>query len=234
MKEFPVIPGCELYLCGGSCRDQILGRNAKDRDFVVITNYNFNELVEVINKTPNCMVFLAKPEFNTIRCRINKEVIDLVFPRLDGDYTDGRHPNYIVNADSLEADSTRRDFTINAIYTDKYGILYDFHNGQQHIGMKLIDCVGDASKRFKEDYLRILRAVRFSCQLDFDISPSTYQSMIDNSQGLSSISTERIMDELNKSLLANPYKTIKYINELNLYSILAAKGINFQLTNKQL
>ena len=61
MKAFPEIPGCELYLCGGSVRDQLLNREAKDRDFVVITSYTFTELVDVINSLPNSTVFLAKP-----------------------------------------------------------------------------------------------------------------------------------------------------------------------------
>jgi len=234
MKNFPVIPGCELYLCGGSCRDYILKKPAKDRDFVVITEHTFDELVDIINSFPNSQVFLAKKEFNTIRCKIDHEVIDLVFPRLDGEYTDGRHPNYIVNADSLEADSTRRDFTMNAMYIDKYGILYDFHNGEQHIKNKIIYTVGDANKRFQEDYLRILRAVRFSCQLDFDISTDVLTAMKLNAHNLSLISTERIMDELNRSFIADPEKTIKYINYLSLYNILQEKRVNFLLTNKQL
>lgn len=234
MKEFPNIPGCELYLAGGCVRDTLLGKQPKDRDFVVITKLAFSELVKVISEMPNCKVFLAKPEFLTIRCTINNEVIDLVYPRKDGNYSDNRRPDNVECIGTIEEDSNRRDFTINAMYMDSTGKVFDFHNGLSDLKDKIIRTVGNPLDRFEEDYLRILRAARFSITLGFNIEEDTYDAMTGLAiVFLENVCMERIKDELNKALKHNPGETFWILSDLMIFELLTTKGLSFELTNKR-
>lgn len=231
-----IIPNCKFYLCGGSVRDKLMNKEPKDKDYVVITNYSFDELVDLINKKGK--VFLTKKEFLTIRCQLDGEIIDITYPRTESGYLDGRHPDNVKEAKTLEEDSKRRDFTINAMYLDEENNVLDFHNGQEDLKNGIIRAVGYAGERFQEDYLRILRAIRFAAKLEFEIEENTMIEMIENLKGLYKLSLERIKDELNKSLLINPSYTLYYIHEIDLdhefFDILESKGLHFQLTNKVL
>lgn len=231
--NFPKIPNTELYLAGGCVRDLLLGKQPKDRDFVVITTMSFKELVSTIEKIPSAKIFLAKPEFMTIRCLIDGEAIDLVYPRKEGGYEDFRHPTSVVKADSLREDALRRDFTINAMYMTDGGNVIDFYNGLEHLEYKAICCVGNAEERFREDALRILRAVRFEAQLGFIIAPETEKAMRMSAKNLEHISSDRIREELNKALKMNAPNTLEWVKQLKLYSLLEDKGLHFELTSKQ-
>lgn len=241
MIKFPQIPGCELFLVGGSVRDYLLDKTPKDLDFVVITDLSFTELVETIDKLPNSKVFLTKPEFLTIRCKIDDQVVDLAFPRTDGEYEDGRRPEtteqipqWKETIDILKVDSMRRDFTMNAMYLGDDNGIRDFHGGLNDLKAKIIRTVGDPNKRFQEDFLRILRAVRFSAQLDFDIPNDVKAGMMSLTFGLKSISSERIREELNLSFKYDAKRTYYWIYWLDLYDILKQKNLTFQLTEKKL
>jgi tRNA nucleotidyltransferase (CCA-adding enzyme) len=231
VKPFPEIPNCELYLVGGSVRDHLLGLKTKDRDFVVLTELSFDELVKTIDAMPDVKVFLAKPEFLTIRCIIKGEPIDIAFPRTDGSYTDRRHPDSVIRVNELYQDSQRRDFTINALYMSKTGEVIDYWGGKQDLERKLIKCVGDPYGRFQEDALRILRAIRFSAKLDFDIYLGTWLEMQDQSDLLHHISAERIREELNIALRIDAGRTIAHLERLFLFDLLKEKGLHFELSS---
>jgi tRNA nucleotidyltransferase (CCA-adding enzyme) len=239
MKPFPQIPNAELYLCGGCVRDSLLGKEFKDRDFVIVTSMTFDETVKVIESMPNAKVFLAKPEFFTIRCIIDGEPIDIAFPRDENSYSDGRHPDNVKRVDTLLEDAKRRDFTINAMYMMDDGTVLDFFHGQQDLTDGIICCVGDANDRFKEDGLRILRAIRFSITLktsdnhSFKFDGRTLDAMNKNTELLNGISADRIKDELNKPLLINPRMTQYLINKFDLYDVLEVKGLTFELTSRE-
>jgi len=227
--NIPWIPGADFYLVGGSVRDTLLGRPIKDRDYVVLTEMSFDELVTEM-ESAGATIFVRKPEFLTLRARFNKEVFDVTFPRVDGEYKDGRRPSVVTPADSLKQDASRRDFTINAMYLDAYGVVRDFYGGRQDLEHKVIRAVGDPNERFKEDYLRILRAIRFACTLGFTIDDHTLLAMFRHIDGLETISADRIREEVNRSLAADSQRTVLLL--LPVFSILERKGLTLQVTQK--
>ena len=218
-----------LFLCGGCVRDHLLHKTPKDRDFVMVYKGTFNLGCTLVEQSGG-RIFQAKEEFLTIRCRIDNEVIDLVRPRTEGEYSDGRRPDNVGKARNLQEDASRRDFTINSLYQRSNGKIIDFFGGQRDIKKKLIRCVGKPKERFKEDFLRILRCVRFSCQLGFTIDKKTLEAMVEYAPGLAKIVPDRIREELNKSLKADARLTCYYLDKLNLFSILKEKGLLFEVT----
>jgi len=160
----------QLFEVGGSIRDEVLGLENKDRDFVAVCDGGWEELLRWSNDVMD-KVFLVTPEFFTIRGIVNNEVMDVVLARKDGAYSDGRHPDS-VEPGTLEDDLARRDFTMNAIARsvnlDGWASLvgYDAEvidpfGGRKDLEKGLIKCVGNSSKRIREDPLRIIRALRF-------------------------------------------------------------------------
>jgi len=241
--KFPKVEDCKFFLVGGCVRDLKLGNHKpKDLDYMVITSLSFQQLHDRIEELGGS-VFEAKEEFMTIRCKFpNLGVIDIAYPREDLEYSDGRHPTGVKQIQGeitdveriLRADSARRDLTINSLYlSEEYEIL-DYQDGRRDLEDRIIRTVRDPNARFQEDYLRILRAMRFFITLGFEMDPATMQAMISNSSGLEKISFERIKDELNKCLKCNPMLTFEYIKLLNIATLLQDKGLNFQLTSKSL
>lgn len=230
--QFPILDGVKFYLCGGAVRDILLGKEPKDLDFVMLTNKSYDEVVKGIEKIGT--VFLQKPEFLTIRCRLQEQIYDLVFPRGDGYYEDSRHPSNVVRLASLEEDSKRRDFTINAMYMDNKGNIIDPLNGKASIERGRISTCGNPIDRFNEDPLRMLRALRFSIQLGFDIDKECKEVIEKNAYLLNNISVDRIRDEINKMLLKSPIKTVSYLYEYEFMPIICNKSLNFQVTNKRI
>lgn len=141
--------------------------------------------------------------------------------RIDGDYLDGRHPKQVTFTDSLREDLRRRDFTINAMaYNDTAGLV-DLFEGEKDLKRKTIRCVGDPDERFDEDALRILRAVRFAAQLDFNIEKKTAQAVTRHAAHLGAVSKERIFAELNKLLCSAHIERLKCVFELGLSPYIA-------------
>jgi tRNA nucleotidyltransferase (CCA-adding enzyme) len=231
MRDVPSILGATFYLVGGSVRDTLLGRISKDEDYVVVTEMSFDELATEM-ECAGATIFVRKPEFLTMRVRYGGAVFDVTFPRVDGEYKDGRRPSVVTLADSLKQDAARRDFTINAMYLDAYGVVKDFYGGRQDLEQKVIRAVGDPDERFKEDYLRILRAVRFSCTLGFTIDHATFHAMYAHVNGLETISADRIREELNRSLAADPERTLSFLLLSGALPILERKGLTFQVTQR--
>ncbi len=136
--------------------------------------------------------------------------------RIDGAYEDSRHPKEVQFTNRLEEDLRRRDFTINAMAYNDEVRLVDVFGGMQDLNHHLIRCVGDPRERFSEDALRILRAVRFSAQLDFPIEPDTADAVKELAPNLKNISAERIQTELVKLLTSPHPERIRMLVNLEL------------------
>jgi tRNA nucleotidyltransferase (CCA-adding enzyme) len=186
--------GFQAYLVGGSVRDMLLGREPKDYD--IATDATPDQVKPLFPK-----VIPAGEKYGTVTV-LNGIPIEVTTFRKDGRYLDGRRPESVDFSDSLEEDVKRRDFTINALAMTKEGVLKDPLDVQRDIWLEHIHCVGDPNERFNEDALRMMRAIRFACQLGFSISAPTYYAIRRNARLISNVSWERIRDELAKILLS--------------------------------
>ncbi len=187
--------GYSCYAVGGCVRDSILGREPSDWDF---TTSALPEEIEAVFS--DCRTLNFGKQFGTIGVILDNEQYEITTYRLDGEYSDARHPDAVSFSSSLRDDLSRRDFTVNAMaYNDTDGLI-DFFNGQRDLEYGVIRCVGIATNRFAEDALRILRALRFAATLGFSIEPSTSDAIISGKKMLSAIANERIRDELLKLL----------------------------------
>lgn len=232
--KFPKIDGIEFYLCGGAVRDLLIERTPKDKDFVMLTSMSISEVEETLNKlskTEDTCVYQIKPEFNTIRCRIQGENIDLAFPRVDKSSIENERQRFTVRTKDLIIDSKRRDFTINSMYMNEDGEVLDFQNGVEDLNNKIIRCVGDPDERMKEDPVRILRAIRFSITLGFEIEESTNFALAWNRNLLcnSYISNDRIKEEVNRALKVEPLKTLLLLEKLDIFSVLKVKNNKYKI-----
>lgn len=202
----------EGFVVGGCVRDSLLNRKLKDWD--ITTNALPEEIIKLFSHTIPTGI-----KHGTVTVVVNKINFEVTTYRIDGDYSDNRHPDKVTFTPSLEEDLSRRDFTINAMAYNKDKNLVDLFDGFSDLNKKLIRCVGDADKRFKEDALRMLRAVRFACELGFNIEKSTFEAIIRNSALLITVSKERIRDELCKILLSNlPSRGLRMLENTNLLS----------------
>lgn len=201
--------GYEAFAVGGCVRDSVMGRIPHDWD--ITTNALPERVKSTFNRTIDTGI-----KHGTVTVMLNRVGYEVTTYRIDGEYTDGRHPKEVVFTSSLTEDLRRRDFTINAMaYNDKVGIIDEF-DGIKDIQNKVIRCVGVAEDRFNEDALRMLRAIRFSAQLDFDIDADTYDAIERLCEKLSLISRERIQTELTKIITSKRPDRIKDICKLKL------------------
>ncbi|WP_028511329.1 CCA tRNA nucleotidyltransferase [Ruminococcus sp. NK3A76] len=187
--------GFEAYPVGGCVRDSLLGKTPHDWD--VCTAAYPDEMKEVFSDM-RCIETGLK--HGTLTVLSGGEPIEVTTFRSDGDYTDHRRPDSVRFVRLLREDLSRRDFTVNALCFDTDGGVIDMFDGQGDLGRRLIRCVGDAGKRFEEDALRILRALRFSSVLDFDIEHDTAKALREKAGLLKYVSAERIFCELKKLL----------------------------------
>lgn len=194
--------GYEAYIVGGCVRDSILGLTPEDWD--ITTSARPEQVKALFKRTLDTGL-----KHGTVTVMFGKEGYEVTTYRIDGKYTDHRRPEQVEYTSSLEEDLKRRDFTINAMaYSHGKGII-DLFGGKEDLEKKVIRAVGCAAKRFDEDALRILRAVRFSGQLDFTIEEETRNAMTEQAKYLTDISAERIRVELTKLLLSDhPEKLI--------------------------
>lgn len=213
--------GFESYIVGGSVRDILLGK--EPNDFDIATNAKPEDIENIFqdNKT----IDIGK-EFGTIKILLDKEEVEVTTFRTEGNYLDGRRPEWVKFVPTIEDDLSRRDFTINAIaYNKKTGIVDPF-NGVKDLEKKIIRSVGNPKSRFKEDYLRILRAVRFSTVLDFEIEKETLKAAEEYGSNISNVSMERINQEFFKILLSSkPSKGIELMREIGLLDIIVPEII---------
>lgn len=190
--------GCAGYIVGGCVRDSILGLEPKDWD--ICTNCIPDELLHIFS---SFKIILTGLKHGTVTVIIDGENYEITTYRIDGDYIDGRRPEKVIFTDKLREDLKRRDFTINAMaYNDRVGLI-DYYDGIQDISDKKIRCVGDPLERFKEDYLRMLRGVRFATQLEYSLEPDTFSAIKKLCKNIVNTSAERVREELNEILLSH-------------------------------
>lgn len=189
----------QAYVVGGAVRDYLLGKIPHDYD--IATDAKPQEIIEIFK---SYHLITQGIKHGTITVFINHEQIEITTFRIEDDYVDFRHPQKIEFVNNLYEDLSRRDFTINALAYDNQ--IIDFFDGEKDLRNKIIRCVGDANLRFQEDALRILRALRFACQLNFSIEEKTKEAIFNNCELLKNISYERINLEFDKMLMTNLHK----------------------------
>lgn len=219
-----------IYLVGGAVREIIRGfpEKIKDWDFACESE-SFDEMREYLIER-GFEIFLETPQYFTIRARAPKDkfefagidmtgkTFDFTLCRSEGEYTDGRRPDS-VQVGTIKQDLARRDFTMNAIALTAAGGIIDPFDGAKDIRCGYIRCVG-STERLREDSLRMLRAIRFAIQLNFDLSNEIVGFLYDsnNAELLENISEERIREELTKCFKANTLETLYYLQS---YHVLA-------------
>ncbi len=195
--------GFEAYAVGGCVRDSLLGKTPNDWD---ITTSAKPEDMKSVFADFHCIDTGIK--HGTVTVVIDGEPLEITTFRLDGEYEDNRHPKSVTFTSDLGADLGRRDFTVNAMAYSKMTGTVDLFGGQNDLKNGIIRCVGDPDRRFNEDALRILRALRFASALDFEIEEKTAQSLLKNRALLGNISEERIAKELLKLVCGKGAKRI--------------------------
>ncbi|MBU3146360.1 CCA tRNA nucleotidyltransferase [Clostridium sp. CF012] len=203
--------GYESYIVGGSVRDCKIGRTMP-KDYDITTNALPGEIIRIFDKTVPTGI-----EHGTVTVMINSEGYEVTTYRIDGEYRDNRRPEGVTFVLNLKEDLARRDFTINALaFNEEHGLI-DYFGGRVDLENKIIRAVGEPNKRFQEDALRMLRAIRFAASLDFHIEENTLEAIKANSHLILNVSNERIRDELCKMLLTNnTTKALRTLEETKL------------------
>ena len=205
--------GFEAYVVGGCVRDSILGREPDDWD--VTTSALPAQIKKIFHRTVDTGI-----RHGTVTVLVGSRACEVTTYRIDGKYSDSRHPDEVIFTSRLSEDLLRRDFTINAMaYNEKEGLI-DLYGGMKDLQRKKICCVGDASERFREDALRILRAVRFSAQLHFGIDRLTALAMMDLAPTLKNISAERVCSELLKLICSDHPEYLRVAYEAGLTRVI--------------
>ncbi|MBQ2745126.1 MAG: CCA tRNA nucleotidyltransferase [Lachnospiraceae bacterium] len=201
--------GHEAYAVGGCVRDAIMGRIPHDWD--ITTSAKPSQVKALFRRTIDTGI-----QHGTVTIMMGSTGYEVTTYRIDGNYSDGRHPEQVTFTKNLVEDLKRRDFTINAMaYNDRAGVVDEF-DGTGDLEHKIIRCVGVATERFTEDALRILRAIRFSAQLDFIIAGDTADAIKALAANLKKISRERIQTELDKLITSNHPDRIKLVQAYGL------------------
>ena len=214
------------YVVGGSVRDFLLGRESKDYD--IATNALPDQLCKLFP-----LALMVGKEFGVLKVPTGSQppLMEIATFRKDLDYQDHRHPSGVVFSTPSE-DAARRDFTINALYYDpKSNRIFDPTGGMEDLKVRKIRAIGDASVRFREDALRLLRAIRFKTQLGFDLNPETSRAIQARARLITKVSAERVRDEL--SLMwkgPKPSEALSLLSELGLLQFIlpevqALKGV---------
>lgn len=205
--------GYEAFAVGGCVRDSILARRPEDWD--ITTSAKPEEVKRLFRRTVDTGI-----EHGTVTVLLGKDSFEVTTYRIDGNYEDSRHPTEVHFTNCLEEDLRRRDFTINAMAYNDEVRLVDVFGGMKDLNHHLIRCVGDPEERFSEDALRILRAVRFSAQLNFPIESETAGAVKKLAPALAKISAERIRTELVKLLVSPHPERIQDACELGITRVI--------------
>lgn len=191
--------GFQAFIVGGCVRDLLLGTKPKDWD--ITTDAKPEKVMEIFPRTiPTGL------QHGTVTVCMGEGVenhFEVTTFRIEGEYTDGRHPDEVLFVMNVEQDLARRDLTINAIAYDPISnVLMDPFQGVQDLGCGIIRAVGDANARFQEDGLRIMRVARFAARFGYSVEGETFLAMQNNIETLKKVSKERIQDELSKTLMS--------------------------------
>jgi poly(A) polymerase len=202
--------GHEAYFAGGCVRDKLRGE--KPKDFDIATSAGPDEVQTIFSKTIPVGV-----QFGVVMVVEQEMAFEVATFRTEGNYKDGRHPG-TVKFSTLEEDAKRRDFTVNGLYFDiKTQKVIDLVEGQKDLKAKIIRTIGNPDNRFGEDHLRMMRAVRFACQLGFEIEANTLKSVKEHADLIVKVSPERVRDELTKTLTSGePTRGIRLLDETGL------------------
>lgn len=205
----------EIYIVGGGVRDLLMGRAVKDWDFT--TDATPQEIVKVLKEGSTFGEPFYDNKFGTVGIPINSQIYEITTMRKESEYTDFRHPQEVIWTDKIEEDLARRDFTVNAMALDNNLNLVDPFAGQRDLDDKIIKAVGNPIKRFQEDALRLMRAIRIAAELGFIIEENTFEAIKQNATLITKVSGERVRDELFKILSAEfPYEGLKLLRNSGL------------------
>lgn len=192
----------KVYFVGGCVRDALMGKACTDFDITLCMTPQ--RIIQIL-KDASFFPFMKNEKFGTVSVDVKEGnsllTVEITPFRSEGDYRDFRHPQSIVFAQRIQDDLSRRDFTVNAIALSKEGVQDDF-DGMTDMQNLLLRCVGDAKERFREDALRILRALRFCAQLGFEMEEQTEKALYECAHLLSKISLERKTAEIKKLLIS--------------------------------
>lgn len=196
--------GYKGYIVGGAVRNSLMREDMygdlvkKDYDIDLMSDAKPDDIIRLFDKTMPTGL-----KHGTVTILYNNIPYEITTFRSDGEYEDNRHPDEVIFVDNVEDDLKRRDFTVNAMAYDIFkDEVIDLFGGTKDLSMRILRCVGEPDKRFKEDSLRILRGIRFASQYNFNIEPKTFISMCNNAHLLKNISSERIYSELSGILLS--------------------------------
>ncbi|MBR5773515.1 MAG: HDIG domain-containing protein, partial [Clostridia bacterium] len=220
--------GYESFIVGGCVRDYLMGKTPHDYDVTtsatpeqVKTCFNNNKVIETGIK------------HGTVTVLVDGESVEITTYRIDGEYKDNRHPELVTFSKTIDEDLRRRDFTVNAIaYNPEKGFV-DLFNGIQDIKNGVISCVGNPDERFNEDGLRILRALRFTSVLDFEISKETSDSIHRNKMLILNVSPERIWTEFKKLLCGKNVRRVllEYSDVIGVFIPEILDSVGFEQNN---
>lgn len=219
LKSVPILEvieeaGYEAYFVGGSVRDYILGRPINDVD--IATSATPQEIKRIFPNTADIGI-----DHGTVLVITDTGTYEITTFRTESGYSDFRRPDSVQFVRSLTEDLQRRDFTMNAMAMDKTGKIIDPFNGKHDLAEKRIITVGNPHERFHEDALRMMRALRFVSQLDFDLDQETFHSLKENAQIISEIAVERILVEFEKLVAgSNKIRALSLLLESGLYQYL--------------
>lgn len=202
----------EAYAVGGCVRDSLLGRTPSDWD--ITTSATPEEVKSLFSHTVDTGI-----QHGTVTVMLGHEGFEVTTYRIDGEYEDARHPKEVAFTLSLREDLKRRDFTINAMAYNEESGLVDPFGGAQDLERGVIRCVGDPGERFREDALRMFRAVRFAAQLGFSVEKNTAGAISELAGSLARISAERIQTELVKLLVSPHPEEMRQIYELGISDV---------------
>ncbi len=205
----------KAFLIGGCVRDMLLG--AAPHDIDIATSARPEEIQSIFEKT-----HAVGASFGVVTVHWNGFCFETATLREERDYMDGRRPETVLYTDDEVQDVIRRDFTINGLLCDpQTGEVFDYVGGINDLRRGVLRTIGDAKQRFSEDYLRILRAVRFTARLGFEMEESTRKAAAEYAEKLSLLSAERIRDELEKMLLGpRPSQAFRMMLELGILRVI--------------
>lgn len=204
-----------IYLVGGALRDQLMGIESKDIDYCFIAD-SYEEMRDYLLEN-GCEIYLEKPEYYAIRCNWRGlGPVDCVLGRKDGFYSDCRRPDSVELCSSIEEEMQRRDFTCNAIASDIFtGDRIDPFGGVDDINHRFLRTVGNPRDRFKEDGLRVMRAIRFAITKEMLIESDLFELLTGREciDYLQNVSNERIREELFKMFKHDTHNSIRILDK---------------------
>ena len=212
--------GHKSYIVGGCVRDSMLGMDINDWD--ICTSARPEDVMDIFGEDKDFKIVPVGIKHGTVMLVYRGCAYEVTTFRVDGEYMDGRRPSKVSFTGDIKKDLSRRDFTINAMaYSDNDGLIDPF-KGLQDIKRSLIRCVGDPQKRFEEDALRMLRAIRFAAQIGFEIEKETFDAICRNWRLAENISIERIRQEFGKIMISDkPSRGIRLLMDTKLMNLIS-------------